>query len=99
LLPQLAHGFPFIFRDWESVYTRVQPGHVYRVESYVQGAENWLAVGEPFESGRLTPFTVMITQSGKLIVLVGIGLFTLYLAAGFFGRMFGWLESEQIREA
>jgi hypothetical protein len=94
LLPQLSHRFPFIFRDWESVYARVQPGHEYRIESYVQTAQNWIAIGEPFESGRLTPFTVMATQSGKLLCLAGLGLFTLFLGVGFFGRMFGWVNEE-----
>jgi hypothetical protein len=79
LLPQLAHSFPFIFRDWELVYAQVIPGHEYRIESYSTSTnpKQWIAFGEPFESGKLTPFIVMATQSGKLLCICGLGFLLL----------------------
>jgi hypothetical protein len=79
LLPRLAHTFPFVFRDWGLVYARVTPGDTYRIESHTTGPQRWLAFGEPFESGRLTPFIVDLGQSGKLLCLCAVGLLTLVL--------------------
>ena len=87
LLPQLAHSFPFVFRDWETVYAAVTPGHEYRIESYTTDSQAWIAFGEPFESGKSTPVTVMATQSGKLLCLCGLALLTLAGGAEFYGRM------------
>jgi hypothetical protein len=79
LLPRLANTFPFVFRDWELVYARVTPGDEYRIESHVIGPLRWLAFGEPFESGRLTPLIIGFGQSGKLLCLCAFGLLTLVL--------------------
>lgn len=88
LLPLLAHTFPFVFRDWELVYVRVTPGDEYRIESHAAGAgsKQWIALGEPFESGRLTPLIIDISQSGKLLCLCGIGLLTLGLGLNWLGN-------------
>ncbi len=86
LLPQLAHSFPFVFRDWEMIYARITPGDSYRIESYTDGPKDWIAFGEPFESGRLTPFTVAATQSGKLLCYCGLGLLMLALGLTFWKR-------------
>jgi hypothetical protein len=80
LLPQLSHTFPYIFRDWELIYARVTPGDSYRIESSDKSPIQWIAFGEPFESGRLTPLIVGLCQSGKLLCLCGLGL--LLLVAG-----------------
>ena len=77
LLPQLGHTFPYIFRDWEMIYARVTPGDDYRIESYDKSPNQWIAFGEPFESGRLTPLIVGLFQSGKLLCLCGLGLLLL----------------------
>jgi hypothetical protein len=83
LLPLLAHSFPYIFRDWEMIYAKVIPGHDYRILSSDTNpnAKQWIAFGEPFESGKLTPLIVIVSQSGKLLCLVGI--FFLMLVFGF----------------
>jgi hypothetical protein len=80
LLPRLSHTYPFLFRDWELVYVRVTPGDQYRIESSA-GPTEWIAFGEPFESGRLTPLIVGVSQSGKLLCLCGV--FLLALVPGF----------------
>ena len=77
LLPQLGHTFPYLFRDWEMIYARVTPGDDYRIESYDKSPNQWIAFGEPFESGRLTPLIVGLFQSGKLLCLCGLGLLLL----------------------
>jgi hypothetical protein len=92
LLPRLAHTFPFVFRDWELVYVRVTPGDEYRIESRVASPKQWIAFGEPYESGRLTPLIVGVSQSGKLLCFCGVGLLTLVLG-------FGWLSSSQSNKA
>jgi hypothetical protein len=94
LLPRLAHTFPFVFRDWELVYVRVTPGDEYRIESYAAHPTptQWIAFGEPFESGRLTPLIVSVSQSGKLLCLCGLGLLTLVLG-------FDWLRGSQSNKA
>jgi hypothetical protein len=92
LLPRLAHTFPFVFRDWELVYVRVTPGNEYRLESYAASPKQWIAFGEPFESGRLTPLIVCVSQSGKLLCFCGLGLLVLVLG-------FGWLRSSQSNKA
>ncbi len=79
LLPLLSHSYPFIFRDWELIYVKVTPGHDYRLESSDTSQSQWLAFSEPMESGRLTPFIVGLSQSGKLLCLCGIGLLMLVL--------------------
>ncbi len=79
LLPLMARTFPFVFRDWELIYVHVTPGDEYRIESYAAGGMQWIAFGEPFESGRLTPWIVGVSQSGKLLCLGGIALITLAL--------------------
>jgi hypothetical protein len=79
LLPQLSQTFPYVFRDWELIYARVVPGHDYRIESYDKGPVQWIAFGEPFESGRLTPLIVGLCQSGKLLCLLGFGFLVLVL--------------------
>ena len=76
-MPQLGHTFPYIFRDWEMIYARVTPGDDYRIESYDKSPNQWIAFGEPFESGRLTPLIVGLFQSGKLLCLCGLGLLLL----------------------
>lgn len=91
LLPRLAHTFPFVFRDWELVYVRVTPGDEYRLESST-GPTQWISFGEPFESGRLTPLIVGVSQSGKLLCLCGAFLLTLVLG-------FDWLRSSQSNKA
>ena len=80
LLPQLAHNYPFVFRDRELVYARVVPGDDYRIESYSSDPSQWIAFGEPLESGRLTPLIVAVGQSGKLFSLGGMGLLALVLS-------------------
>jgi hypothetical protein len=92
LLPQLAHTFPFVFRDWEQVYVRVTPGDEYRIESHTTRSKQWIAFGEPFESGRLTPVIVGVSQSGKLLCFCGVGLLTLFLG-------FHWLRSSPSNKA
>ena len=79
LLPQLSHTFPYIFRDWELIYARVSPADDYRIESYDKSPNQWIAFGEPFESGRLTPLIVGLFQSGKLLCLCGLGFLVLVL--------------------
>ena len=74
LLPRLAHTFPFVFRDWELIYVRVTPGDEYRIESHATDGMQWIAFGEPYESGRLTPLIVGAGQSGKLLCLCGLAL-------------------------
>ncbi len=88
LLPKLSRQFPFLFRDWETVYTHVVPGHEYHVESEAHPAdfEQWIALGEPFESGRLTPLILGLGQSGKLICLLGLGFVTLSIGIGLFDQ-------------
>jgi len=94
LLPLLTQTFPFVFRDWELIYVRVTPGDEYRIESRVAGAgpTQWIAFGEPFESGRLTPLIVGVSQSGKLLCLCGAGLLALVLCCN-------WLGDPQSNEA
>jgi hypothetical protein len=79
LLPLLRNTAPLIFRDWELIYFPVTPGHAYHLEARVTGieADHWLAFGEPRESGRLTPFIIGFSQSGKLFCLLGLLLVTL----------------------
>jgi hypothetical protein len=77
LLPRLSHAFPFVLRDWEWVYARVVPGDEYRIESSSNSPSQWIAFGEPFESGRLTPLIVGLCLSGKLICFCGFGLLVL----------------------
>jgi hypothetical protein len=93
LLPRLATTFPFLFRDWESIYAPVTPGHTYVLESTATDGTpgDWLAFAEPTESGYLTPFTIGVTQSGKLICLVALGLlaFCAGLHRGYFGMLGG----------
>ena len=79
LLPRLSHTFPFVLRDWEMIYAKVVPGHDYRIESSDRSPTEWLAFSEPLESGRLTPLTVGLCQSGKLLCLAGLGLLMLAL--------------------
>lgn len=87
LLSQLRKTFPTVFRDWELVYAPVVPGHVYHLEARVEGNDydHWLAFGEPKESGRLTPFIIGFSQSGKLFCLCGLSL--LALGMGLIWRM------------
>jgi len=80
VLPSLAHTYPFVFRDTEEVYAKVTPGHEYRIESSTSSKNGWLAFSEPYESGRLTPFIVGFSQSGKLICILGLGFLLLVLA-------------------
>jgi len=77
LLPQLSRSFPFIFRDWELIYAPVTPGHVYRIESHDSSPNQWIAFGEPFESGKLTPLIVTVGQSGKFLSLCGLAFLVL----------------------
>jgi hypothetical protein len=79
LLPLLLNSYPSIFRDWELIYFPVIPGHIYHLEAQVSGMEDnrWLAFSEPRESGRLTPFIIGFSQSGKLFSLIGVMLMTL----------------------
>jgi hypothetical protein len=88
LLPKLAHQFPFLFRDWEWVYARVIPGHEYRIASQAKPVnfDQWIAFGEPFESGRLTPLLVGLSQSGKWICMLGLGFLAASLGIGFLER-------------
>jgi hypothetical protein len=99
LLPQLAHAFPFLFRDWESVYAPVTPGHTYVIESSASDATptDWLAFSEPVESGRLTPLTTAISQSGKLISILALGLlvFCAGLHRDYFGLFGGDAEADE----
>ena len=82
LIPRLEHTFPSFFRDMESVYARVVPGHTYVIESTAEDAtpQQWIAFADPVEAGWLTPLTVGATQSGKLLCLLALGLFV--FAAG-----------------
>lgn len=87
LLPLLADTFPFVFRDWELVYVRVTPGDEYRLESSAAaGPTQWIAFGEPYESGRLTPLIIGFSQSGKLLCLCGAVLLALVLGLSWMER-------------
>lgn len=93
LLPRLAWTFPFVFRDWELIYAPVTPGDEYRIESHAVGGAQWIAFGEPYESGRLTPLIVDVSQSGKLLCLGGMTLLALVLGCGWSkGHSRNWRE-------
>jgi hypothetical protein len=70
----------------------VTPGDEYRIESSATRPKQWIAFSEPYESGRLTPLIVSVSQSGKLLCFCGVGLLTLVLG-------FGWLSSSQSNKA
>lgn len=74
LLKKLRWDYPFILRDRELVYARVTPGFWYHVEAVGGTEESWFAFSDPRESGRLTPLTEGVLNSGKLMVLAGVCL-------------------------
>jgi hypothetical protein len=72
LLPQLRSRFPFVFRDRETVYVKVEKGRQYRVKAVDMSDSDWFAFSQPWEGGRLTWFTQTLLDSGKLIILCGL---------------------------
>jgi hypothetical protein len=72
LLPQLRSRFPFVFRDRETVYVRVEKGRQYRVKAVDTSNAEWFAFSQPWEGGRLTWFTQTLLDSGKVIILCGL---------------------------
>lgn len=82
LLALLRTSFPSILRDREAIHVRVSPGMAYHIEAVDDSPSAWFAFSEPRESRRMTPVTEGLLDSGKLMTLAGLGLFTVAVMGG-----------------
>ncbi len=81
LLPKLRTTFPSLLRDRDAIYARVHPGTSYHLEATDASETAWFAFSEPRASGRCTPFTEGLAQSGKWILLFSISFVTVLASA------------------
>ena len=81
LLSKLRTTFPSLLRDREAVHARVRPGKPYHIEASDESEAAWFAFSEPRASGRCTPLTEGLVQSGKWVVLFSISLFAILAGA------------------